>query len=232
MAEAVENWDGVAAWWREQVVEDGSYREDVWPLLEELLPAETGELVELGCGEGQWLQRLSGRRFGCDRSLALLADALRIAPVVCSSLPELGWLRTDAVDTVVSVFVLDLIADAGRFFAEARRVTRPNGSLVVVINHPAFTAPGSSPIADVDGEVLWRWGEYLNDGSSLQPAGGEVVRFYHRTTAALLSAAARAGWTLETLVEAPLGAATIARHPGYAGQEGIPRYLGARWRTP
>lgn len=230
MAEAVQNWDEIAAWWREEAASDPSYRQDVWPIIEGLLPAETGRLVELGCGEGQWLRRLSGSRIGSDRSLTLLSDALPAAPVVCAQLPDLAWLRDDSIDTALSVFVLDLIDDEARFFAETARTSRDNGVLVVVINHPAFTAPASGPIADIDGEVLWRWGSYLEDGSSLQPAGEGVVRFYHRPVSHLLSAAADAGWALEAMVEAPLGPATLAGHPGYGGQEGMPRYLGGRWR--
>jgi hypothetical protein len=53
---------------------------------------------------------------------------------------------------------------------------------------------------------------------------------YHRSTATLLTAAAAAGWSLEAMVEAPLGAAAIEREPAYVGQESIPRFLGVRWR--
>ena len=57
---------------------------------------------------------------------------------------------------------------------------------------------------------------------------GEVV-FHHLPLSSLLTTAADAGWALSALEEAPLGAAAIARDPGYVGQEGIPRYLAVRW---
>lgn len=233
MAIAVDNWDELAPWWRREATTDLVYREDIEPMLERLTPKDPGTVVELGCGEGQWLRWLSTRgvqTIGCDWSLQLLTDAASSAPVVCAELPGLSWLQDGSVDSALSVFVLDLIADAGEFFTETIRVVRAGGSLIVVINHPGFTAPGSGPLVDVDGEVLWRWGSYLEDGSSLQPAGDRSVVFHHRSIAKLLTAAATAGWALQAVEERPLGAAAIERDPGYVGQEGIPRFFGARWR--
>jgi len=233
MAIAVDNWDELAPWWRREATTDLVYREDIEPMLERLTPKDPGTVVELGCGEGQWLRWLSTRgvqTIGCDWSLQLLTDAASSAPVVCAELPGLSWLQDGSVDSALSVFVLDLIADAGEFFTETIRVVRAGGSLIVVINHPGFTAPGSGPLVDVDGEVLWRWGSYLEDGSSLQPAGDRSVVFHHRSIAKLLTAAATAGWALQAVEERPLGAAAIERDPGYIGQEGIPRFFGARWR--
>ncbi|MCH8899880.1 MAG: class I SAM-dependent methyltransferase [Acidobacteria bacterium] len=232
MAIAVDNWDELAPWWRREATTDLVYREDIEPMLERLTPKDPGTVVELGCGEGQWLRWLSTmgvQTFGCDWSLQLLTHAASSAPVVCAELPGLSWLQDGSVDNALSVFVLDLIADVGEFFTETIRVVRAGGSLIVVINHPGFTAPGSGPLVDVDGEVLWRWGSYLEDGSSLQPAGDRSVVFHHRSIAKLLTAAATAGWALQAVEERALGAAAIERDPGYVGQEGIPRFFGARW---
>jgi SAM-dependent methyltransferase len=232
MPEEKAGWDDIACWWRRAATTDPVYRQDVESLLRRVMPANPGVVVELGCGEGQWLRMLAGEgvtAFGCDASIVLLADAAEAAPVVRCVLPDLAWIRDDSIDSAVSVFVLDLIEDAGRFFSEAARVVRPGGAMVVVINHPAFTAPGSAPIVDLDGEVLWRWGDYLETGSSEEPAGGRSIVFYHRPTGVLLSLAAAAGWGLEMLDEAPLGPATIEREAAYAGQQGIPRFLAGRW---
>ena len=53
--------------------------------------------------------------------------------------------------------------------------------------------------------------------------------FHHRSIARLLTTAATAGWALQAVEERALGAAAIERDPGYVGQEGIPRFFGARW---
>ena len=102
---------------------------------------------------------------GVDLSLELLRHAGATGPVVQARLPDLSWVRSSAVDRVVSVGLLDLIADHERFFVETARVVRHGGHLVVVINHPVVTAPDSAPLVDPDGEILWRWGTYLTPGT-------------------------------------------------------------------
>ena len=225
-------WDDVAAWWIGEVGDDPVYREDVGPIFDRLMDGYDQPVVDLGCGEGQWLRRLDPAvtAFGTDASAELLSRARATAPVARADLPDLSWVRDGAVGTAVSIFVLDLLADHERFFAETARVVRSGGTLVVVINHPAFTAPGSGPFLDPDFDVFWRWGNYLENGTEEIPAGDGSVTMYHRSTATLLTAAATAGWSLEAMVEAPLGPAAIEREPAYVGQESIPRFLGVRWR--
>ena len=225
-------WDAVAEWWGREVANDLVYREDVAPILDRLLSGAPGPMLELGCGEGQWLRHLDRRSdvFGMDGSGRLLRTAGKAAPVARGELPDLGWVRTNGLGAAFSVFVLDLIEDHERFFAEAARVVRDAGALVVLINHPVFTAPDSGPFMDEELDVFWRWGAYLGRGGTPVPAGGRMMTMYHRPVGDLLTAAAAAGWSLEAMVEAPLGPAAIAREPTYVGQEGIPRFLGVRWR--
>src|SRR5690606_8028911 len=140
------------------------------------------------------------------------------------------FLGSDSVDGVVLVLVLEHIRDEEHVLAEAARVTRPGGVLALVINHPIWTAPGSTPIQDTTGEILWRPGEYFSTGWSDEPAGEGTIRFHHRTISRLLNSAASAGWMLEEMVEEGVTDAQIERTPGLRGQEHIPRLLGVRWR--
>ena len=240
MTEPVENWDPISGWWTEEVATDPLYEEDIRALLEILLGRPQGVVADLGCGEGQWLRWLTDARtagagtagtlaFGCDLSKTLLGRAARSAPVVRCRLPDLGWLRDGSIDAAFSVYVADLIVDLDRFLAETSRVVRDGGTLTVIVNHPVFTAPGSAPFMDQDREVLFRWGEYFGTGSSVEPAGDHAVEFHHRSMARWLTAAAAAGWALERLEERGLSREAIARDPGYAGQEQIPRILGVTW---
>ncbi len=227
----IPSWDDISGWWVSEVGSDPVYREDVGPMLDQLLSDASDPILELGCGEGQWLRRIEPRAglIGTDASHRLLQHALETAPVVRGVLPDLAWVRSGAIGTAVSLFVFELIEDHDRFFAEAARIVASGGSLVVIFNHPVFTAPGSGPFMDPDFDVFWRWGGYLGRGSSEVPAGSGHVVMYHRTSAELLTAAARAGWVLDEVIEAPLGPSAIEREPSYAGQEGIPRFFGARW---
>ena len=230
------NWDELASWWRDEVRSDFSYPETIFPMLDRLMVGTSGLTLDLGCGEGSGMRRVeaSGRShcvIGCDLSLDLVREARRTGPVVRCRLPSLDWIRADSIDVAYSVYVLDLIEDAGRFFAAIERIVVPGGSLVVIINHPAFTAPGSAPLLDDDGEVLWRWGRYFDAVPSPTVAGDRPIHLQHRPVSALLTAAAAAGWNLEVLEEHPLGAGFIERDPGYRGQELIPRFLGVRWSS-
>ena len=82
-----------------------------------------------------------------------------------------------SVDGAYAVLVVEHLADHRGFFSETTRVVRPGGVLVVVTNHPVWTAPDSSPITDSDGEVLWRPGECFSSGTVDVAAGGGIVTF-------------------------------------------------------
>jgi SAM-dependent methyltransferase len=225
-----DNWDDIAAWWRDESAKDPSYPNDVLPLLESLLDAKSERIIDLGCGDGALMRGYGGSVIGVDLSFDLARVARSIAPVVVAELPDLGFVKSGSFDAAVSVYLLDLIEDHDRFFASVARVCRPHSTLVVVINHPVFTAPGSAPLLDEDGEVLWRWGDYLSVGSSLEPAGHREIRYHHRPVGTLLTSAAEHGWHLDVAVERPLSEETIDALPGYAGQQSIPRLLGVKWR--
>ena len=224
-----DNWDDIASWWTDEAAADSAYAIDVHPLLVELLPQDPGATVDLGCGEGQGMRLVGGSVVGVDLSTELAVEASVAGPVVVAELPGLDFFVDDAFDTAYSVYLLDLIEDHAGFFTESARIVRNGGALVIVINHPAYTAPGSAPLLDEDGEVLWRWGDYFRTGSSLEPAGHREIRFHHRPLGHLLTDAAAAGWNLDLMVERALSADTIKALPGYVGQHHIPRLLGVRW---
>jgi len=223
-------WDDLADWWTAEIQDDPAYKGDVHPILTELLEGTSGRTIDLGCGEGQGMRLVGGDVIGTDLSMPLLMRARATAPVVLAVLPDLTWIKDAALERAFSVYLVDLISDHETFFAETARIVKPGGYLAVVINHPVFTAPGSAPFIDEDGQVLWRWGTYFEPGSSSEPAGDGEVEFFHRPVADLLTAAASAGWALETMIEKGLSEETIARIPGYIGQEHVPRLAGFRWR--
>lgn len=169
---------------------------------------------------------------GCDVSRPLLAEATGAGPVVCTEMPDLGWLRSDAIECAFAMFVLEHMPHLDSLVTELARVVRPGGRLVVIGNHPAYTAPGSGPILDErDGEVLWRWGPYLNDAVSEEPVGPAKVTLHHRSLGDLLTTFATAGWSLESFAERALTDRAVARSPSLLGQEHFPRMFGAVWRN-
>ncbi len=202
------------------------------PLARELLGVVEGTILDLGCGEGRLLRALDGADvIGCDLSAALLERVGRSIPVVQCRLPDLRWLRPDTVEAAVCVLVLEHVDDFDAFLREVGRVLAPGGAFVLVMNHPAYTAPGAGPVVDLsDGEVLWRWGPYFEPASATEPAGSGRVLFHHRPLGTLLNTAAHHGLALQRLDERALGPEAVADQPGLAGQEHFPRLLGVRWR--
>ena len=223
------NWDDLEDWWSRELKDDPAYASDVHPILLDLVPSNAGRAMDLGCGEGQGMRLIGGQALGCDLSISLLRRSNAGGRVVQTDLPDLRWLKDSSLDAAFSVYLVDLIQDHDRFFSETARVVQPGGSLVVIINHPVYTSPGSAPLLDESYEVLWRWGTYFVEGSSTEPAGDGHVEFFHRPMADLVNSAASSGWTLSRMIERGLSDETIARIPSYVGQEQIPRLLGIRW---
>lgn len=229
-APTADDWDDIAEWWLQSINDDPIYASDVHPLYADLVDGVNGRFLDLGCGNGQGMDHIAGPVVGVDLSQRLLVEARSVAPVIRGELPSLAYVRDSSFDHAGAVYLVELIADEHSFFSEVARVVRPGGTLSIVINHPVYTAPGSAPIADTDGEVLWRWGRYHDKGSSVEVVGDRTVRFHHRPTDALLTSASANGWNLERLYERPLSDEAITGKPGYLGQDQIPRLMGVRWR--
>lgn len=215
------NWSDLTSWWLDEIATDPAYREVVTPLLLEVLdPAPGRRYLDLGCGEGRVMRAAAdggAAVHGLDLSEELAA---RAGDAVVARLPGIP-MRDASYDGVYSVLTLEHLEDHATFFAETARVTRPDGVLAIVVNHPVWTAPESTPITDSDGEVLWRPGSYFSTGHSEVSAGEANVVFHHRTMAALLTGAADAGWSLRQMLEQP--------HHDLDDQGGIPRLLACRW---
>jgi SAM-dependent methyltransferase len=218
----------------EELKSDPLYEEEVLPMLLDLLDPRPGLFyLDLGCGEGRVMAAVRERgalSIGCDLNPMLLIRAQLYGPVVESRLPDLSWVRPATCDGAYLGLVLEHLPDEHPMFLAAARAVRPGGTLAMVINHPIFTAPESSPMEEPDGEVLWRPGRYFDRGWTDEPAGRESVRFYHRTLGELLNAASAAGWDLDRMEEQGVSPAQVARTPDLAGQQHIPRLLGVVWR--
>ncbi|MDE0369982.1 MAG: class I SAM-dependent methyltransferase [bacterium] len=232
--EQADDWIDLAGWWSAEA-DDPAYREEVDPLFFQVLRPRSGEvLLDLGCGDGRIGERAAARGvrvIGVDVSLELARLASGRHPVFLGRLPDLACVRDEAVDGAYAVLALEHFEGSAGFFAETARVTRAGGSLVVVINHPVYTAPRSGPVIDpTDGELFWRFGDYLNPGRSREPAGNRSVEFIHRPIGRLLTEAATAGWSLEEVLEDGVGPRVAARDPILAKHRDIPHLMALRWQ--
>jgi len=225
-------WEDLAGWWMQEVADDPAYQEEVLPLLVDLLDPQRGNsYLDAGCGDGRVMRAVvaaGARAIGCDVNLELLRLARSAGPVVGCRLPGLDWIRPGVFDGAYGSLIAEHIADLSLFFGALAEAVRTGGSLVLVVNHPLFTAPESGPVVDpTDGEVFWRWGTYLQTGNTEEVAGQSRVMFHHRPLAILVNAAADAGWSLQRAVER--GVSPTSGDTLLVSQGQIPRLLGVRW---
>jgi len=220
------NWSELGEWWVDEISTDPAYEQVVTPMLIESLQPVAGRLyLDLGSGDGRVMPAVAATGasvHGLDLNPELAGRSSQWGPTMVGNLPELGFVAGRPYDGAYCVLVIEHLEDHRGLFHSVAAVVAPGGVFALVMNHPIWTAPSSSPITDTDGEVLWRPGEYFSSGTTEEPAGENRVTFHHRTMSSLLNAAADEGWALEWMAETP--------HHELEDQRGIPRLLTCRWR--
>jgi ubiquinone/menaquinone biosynthesis C-methylase UbiE len=96
-----------------------------------------GVLVEVGCGTGHWLASVAGvvaGAIGIEPSSAMLAQARVTASraLLARARAEALPLRGRSADRLLCVNAIHHFADRARFAAEARRILRPGGAVMIV----------------------------------------------------------------------------------------------------
>jgi len=98
---------------------------------------EARDVVEIGCGTGHWLAELEGQSrdvVGVDPSQRMLEIAARAAPMarLVRSRAESLPLATASRDRIFCVNAMHHFLDKIAFVAEARRVIRKGGEILIV----------------------------------------------------------------------------------------------------
>jgi len=108
--------------------------EQLW----QCLPATASHIVDLGCGPGDWTQRLTARygrpALGIDLAFGMLAEArrrhARDAHWLCADATRLP-LADGALDLVFSNLAIQWCRDLPALFAELHRVLAPGGMALI-----------------------------------------------------------------------------------------------------
>ena len=173
-------------------------------------------VADIGCGTGRHALRWAAagaRVTALDFSAAML-DRARAKPgaqavtFIQHDLAKPFPLESAAFDRVFSCLVLEHIAALDSFFAELRRLCRPNGCVIISVMHPAMSLRG----------VQARFIDPAT-GRRISPAGHA-----HRMSDYLM-AAIRAGLKLEHISEHSADAALAARSSRAAKYVGWPMLL-------
>lgn len=114
-----------------------------WGRARRWLPVGAARVLDVGCAFGYGTAALNGRGDAPPRVIGIERDEGHIQHAG-TAYPWVAFLRGDAlnlpfedgsVDAVVMLDIVEHIADPAAVLAEARRVLRPGGSLVVSVPH-------------------------------------------------------------------------------------------------
>jgi SAM-dependent methyltransferase len=163
-------------------------------------PASSDTIADIGCGNGMYLAELARRGLPCrvlgvDLSVGMLTAARqRLATVVGPARVALAGgdatalpLRDGAADLVLAAHMLYHVPEPAGALRELRRVTRPGGRVVIVLNGAshlrqlrtaiAAVVPGGGAVAGGGGAAARIERVTLDDGESLARSFfGQVAR--------------------------------------------------------
>ncbi len=168
------SWGKVATWYGEHLSEADTYHAKVvLPNLMRVLGLKEGEAVlDLACGEGYFSRAMvkeGAKVVGADISKELIGLARSRAMAEGKAIQQgaaqfyvapankVSFAKDKSFDTVVCVLALQNIEDLAGTLKEVRRVLKPHGRFVMVLNHPAFRVLKRSSWGwDEQGKVQYR----------------------------------------------------------------------------
>lgn len=159
-------------------------------------------VLDAGCGSGPLVADLAERGaqvVGFDASPAMVRLARERLdadiPVLVADLGASLPFGTGEFDDAVASLVLHYLEDWSGPLAELRRVLRPGGRLVVVVNHPVIR-PVVYPDEDYFAVTSYTE-DYTFDGQTAE------LTFWHRPLHAMTDAFTAAGFRISTISEPP-----------------------------
>ncbi len=149
------SWESVSDWYQNLITDEKSYQNTlILPNVLRLLNIKKGEAVlDLACGPGLFsvaVARAGAVVTGVDASRTFIKLAQENTPKNLSAnfsvslSNKLSGLKNDTFDKVFCVLALQNIKELTETISEVKRVLKPNGTFIFVLNHPAFRIPGAT----------------------------------------------------------------------------------------
>ena len=207
----------MAEWYGDLLAGESTYQKDlILPNLLRLAQLKKGERVlDCACGPGFFAReffKTGAEVIGVDVSRELIAIAKKnSSPAIAYhavSADTLPFIANRSIDTIFLILAVQNIEDVHAMFKECARVLKPNGRLLMVMNHPAFLIPKAS---------AWGWDskqntqyrridEYLSESKvPIEMHPGTNARIttipYHRPVQFYFKALARSGFVVGRLEE-------------------------------
>ncbi len=148
------SWGKVAPWYNKLVGSSGHYYHErvIFPNLKKLYQPKNGDhVLDVGCGQGVYGRLLpAGVEYtGIDLSKELIADAKKLdhskshSYFVADATDALP-VESDSYDLAISILALQNMKDSSSAIGEMAKSIKVGGTIIVVLNHPAFRIPRQS----------------------------------------------------------------------------------------
>ena len=215
--DAKTSWGDVAEWYDEHLEgnADSYHVRVIAPNLLRVLDIKKNDTVlDIACGQGFFTRMFAeagGTVEGSDVSYELIAKAKKHSPLIdfyVASAHALSFAQAHSYDIATIVLAIQNIESIGNVFAEVHRVLKPNGRLILVMNHPAFRAPKRTSWGwDESAEVQYRRVDgYLSSATipiDMHPGTEESEQTisYHRSLQEYFKALAKSGFAVTKLEE-------------------------------
>jgi ubiquinone/menaquinone biosynthesis C-methylase UbiE len=212
------SWSDAAGWYSEylETTEDSYQRQVILPNLLRILDIKKGsKLFDLACGQGFFAREFAkagAEVTGADISSELIEEAKKLSPknIAYHVAPahKLSFAQDKSFDAATIVLAIQNIENIGEVFAEAARVLKPGGRLLLVMMHPSFRVTNRSS---------WGWDEkekmqyrridgYLSASRSeliVHPGktNSPITVSYHRSLQDFSKALFKAGFAITRLEE-------------------------------
>ena len=229
-------WDQNSSWWSGQYTTryDADYEDVILPFVRDALSGFT-KIIDIGGGEGRLSRYLidqNGSEVVCtDFSLFQLRASEEHDPnpdLVQAEIARLPFGEGE-FDAAVACLVLEHVLEFIEAIEEISRVMRPDGRLVLVLNHPAMQTPESGLVFDHVAEPptrYWRVSEYLLETSHFEEVEkGVFLPFEHRPISKYINTLIESGFTIERLYEPALSERHLGGRLDLASIRFIPRLL-------
>ena len=151
------SWGNVAGWYDELLSGEGTYQSEVIlpNLLRRLGDVKGRKILDLACGQGFFSYEFCCRGAhvtGVDISAELIKIAKkRISPkmnahleFVTAPADKIPFVPDHSIDRVTIILALQNIENVKGVLSECSRVLKADGTLHLVLNHPAFRVPKAS----------------------------------------------------------------------------------------
>ena len=211
------SWGSVGDWYDTylEVTTDSYQAKVIAPNIIRILSLKPeSRLIDIACGQGYFTRLFaeSGAAVeGADISKELIARAKVRAPKIdfyVAPAHNLSFAQDASYDAATIILAIQNIENIADAFAEANRVLKPGGRLILVMNHPAFRIPRRTSwgFDDASGIQYRRIDGYLSAATipiDMHPgkSGSATTLSYHRSLQDFFKALSKAGFFVTRLEE-------------------------------